>query len=89
LAGNSFQGGNMKKLLIISLLGLVVSTTAIARADFQPSAKKCQGIDKKIEKVNNRLRNGYSGSKGERLKDQLRELKSKRFTCKTNGFSID
>jgi hypothetical protein len=86
---NYFQGGNIKKLLIISLIGLAVSTTVMARADFKPSTKKCQGIDKKIDKVNSRLRNGYTVRKGERLKDQLRELKSNRFTCTTNGFSVD
>jgi hypothetical protein len=79
----------MKKLLLISLIGLAVSTTVMAQAAFKPTEKKCQGIEQKITKVNNRLRSRNTARTAERLKDQLRDLKAKRFACTSNGFSVD
>ncbi|MBD3587607.1 hypothetical protein HHX48_17855 [Salinimonas sp. HHU 13199] len=77
----------MKKILAYSLL--LISFIAHSNGyEFSPSKYGCAGIDKEIKLVNDRLRAGYTLREGERLKEELRELKHKRFSCRHAGFSV-
>jgi hypothetical protein len=79
----------MKLVTAIPFLLLASSFQANAGTpDFKPSKAACAGIDKKIERVNNRLRAGYRVREGEKLKEDLRILKSKRYSCTSKGYSV-
>lgn len=77
-------------LLKTSIFCLVIFTSLsyAGTPAFKPSGVNCAGIDKQIKRVNSQLRSGYSVKEGERLKEKLRNLKSQRYTCKTNGYSV-
>ena len=79
----------MKLVTAIPFLLLAASFQVNAGTpDFKPSKTACAGIDKKIERVNNRLRAGYRVREGEKLKEDLRILKSKRYSCTSKGYSV-
>ena len=80
----------MKFHCLIFLLVLIASSfhTLAGTPNFKPSKSACAGIDKKIERVNDRLRAGYKVREGERLKEDLRTLKSKRYSCTSKGYSV-
>ena len=40
---------------------------------------ECREIDRKIERIQARMRSGYSAKEGVRLKERLRELRRKRY----------
>ncbi len=72
---------------IITLSLIFVSAPLLASYEFEPSKYSCQGIEKRIDKINSKMRAGYSSREGERLKDELRQLKKQRNSCKSKGFS--
>ncbi len=78
----------MNRLLVSSIL-FITLTAHSAEHDFTPTKYACTNIDKKIKNVNDRLRSGYTIREGERLKEELRELKHKRFSCRHAGFSVE
>ncbi|WP_159579908.1 hypothetical protein [Alteromonas sp. KUL106] len=78
----------MKKTSTLILLMLTASYS-FANSDFKPSKYQCSGIEQRIEKINSRMRAGYSTKEGEQLKEQLRSLKKQRNECKKKGFSVD
>lgn len=78
----------MKKTHILILLTLT-TTCSFAETNLTPSKYKCAGIEKSIDKVNAKMRAGYKVKEGERLKQQLRNLKAQRNECKKKGFSVD
>lgn len=77
----------LHKALLI-LLALFATKSLAGTPNFKPSKSACAGIDKKIERVNDRLRAGYKVREGERLKEDLRTLKSKRYSCTSKGYSV-
>jgi predicted pyridoxine 5'-phosphate oxidase superfamily flavin-nucleotide-binding protein len=77
----------LHKTLLV-LLVLFTTKSLAGTPNFKPSKSACAGIDKQIERVNDRLRAGYKVREGERLKDDLRTLKSKRYSCTSKGYSV-
>lgn len=55
---------------------------------FVPDKYNCAGIDNRIDKINDRMRQGYKVREGERLKEELRQLKKKRYSCRKKGYSV-
>jgi len=79
----------MKLINFLPLLFIAAPFQTLAGTpDFKPSKSACAGIDKQIERVNDRLRAGYRLQEGERLKEELRTLKSKRYSCTSKGYSV-
>lgn len=80
----------MKIQVLFTVITLVLPQLSLAGTpDFKPSKTACAGIDKQIDRVNSKLRAGYSIREGERLKEDLRMLKSKRYSCTRMGFSVE
>ena len=77
----------LHKALLV-LLVLFATKSLAGTPNFKPSKSACAGIDKQIELVNDRLRAGYRLQEGERLKEDLRALKSKRYSCTSKGYSV-
>lgn len=77
----------LHKALLVSL-ALLATKSLAGTPNFKPSKSACAGIDKKIERVNDQLRAGYRLHEGERLKEELRTLKSKRYSCTSKGYSV-
>ncbi|MFD3284711.1 hypothetical protein ACE41O_16510 [Alteromonas macleodii] len=73
---------------IITLSLLFISVPSLASYEFEPSKYECQGIEKRIDIINSRMRAGYTNQEGERLKQELRQLKKQRNSCKSKGFSV-
>lgn len=73
---------------IITLSILFISAPSLASYEFEPSKYKCQGIEKRIDIINSKMRAGYTNQEGERLKQELRQLKKQRNSCKSKGFSV-
>ena len=78
----------MKKTYTLLLL-LVAATYSFAGSNFTPSKYQCAGIEQRIDKINSKMRAGYSAREGEQLKNQLRNLKKQRYECKKKGFSVN
>lgn len=79
----------MKLITLLPLLFVAASFQTFAGTpDFKPSKSTCAGIDQQIERINDRLRAGYRVREGERLKEDLRTLKSKRYSCTSKGYSV-
>jgi hypothetical protein len=73
---------------IITLSLLFTSVPSLASYEFEPSKYECQGIEKRIDIINSKMRAGYTNQEGERLKQELRQLKKQRNSCKNKGFSV-
>ena len=73
---------------IITLSLLFTSISSLASYEFEPSKYECQGIEKRIDIINSKMRAGYTSQEGERLKQELRQLKKQRNSCKSKGFSV-
>ena len=78
----------MKKITILIPL-MLTATYSFANSGFTPSKYQCSGIEQRIDKINSRMRAGYSTKEGEQLKQQLRDLKKQRNECKKKGFSVE
>lgn len=77
----------MKKICI-SLSLLFIANSAFAKFNFEPTQYKCSGIELRIERINSKMRAGYTAREGERLKEELRTLKKQRYACKKKGLSV-
>jgi len=75
-----------KSIFTLSLL--FISAPSLGNYVFEPSKYNCQGIEKRIDNINSKMRAGYSSREGERLKEELRQLKKQRNSCKSKGFSV-
>lgn len=75
--------------LPLIIAGMLISATVNAAYDYPVSKKACARIDSKIEKIDRKLKAGYSVRKGEILKDKLRTLKNQRYDCKQKRFSVN
>jgi hypothetical protein len=49
----------------------------------------CKSISLKINKVQGKLRAGYSVSQGEKLKKQMRKIKKQRYYCNKQNLTIN
>ncbi len=66
----------LRTILLCVMLACIFSDTGYAARD---NAKVCEQIDRKIEKIHSRMRQGYTAKQGVRLEERLRELKRKRY----------
>ncbi len=57
----------------------IASVADAARSSPGATEKKCAAIDRRLEKVQSRLRAGYSVKQGRKLKTRRRELEKQRF----------
>lgn len=68
--------------LIIILFGSLSFNVYAAKV----TKAKCASVSSKITKVHSQLRAGYSGKKGEKLRDKERKLKNLRDQCKKRRY---
>jgi hypothetical protein len=62
------------------LIGLFAAfTPAINARDQELTEKQCDALDKKMTKIQSRLRQGYSARQGRKYKAQMRDLQLQRF----------
>ncbi len=70
----------MKILTIV--LGLILVSTPVTAHDYCPKAE-CEKVKQKIRRIEARMRQGYTRAQGEKMSDQLRELRAIRSkTCR-------
>lgn len=74
--------------LPLIIAAMLMPTPANATYDYPVSKKACARVNSKIEKIDRKLKAGYSVRKGEVLKDNLRTLKNQRYDCKQKGYSV-
>lgn len=72
---------NRRTLLCCSLLAcsLIQAPLAHARRPPKLSKKQCKAIKQRMQKIQSRLRQGYSAKQGRRYHERLRELQLKKF----------
>jgi hypothetical protein len=57
---------------------------AQSRTATNEERERCEApIERQIEQINDRMREGYSGTEGERLKERLRDLQAEKARCRT------
>ncbi len=78
----------MESIKCLLIAAMLISASAHAAYDYPVSKKACARVNSKIEKIDRKLKAGYSARKGEVLKDKLRTLKNQRFDCKQKRFSV-
>lgn len=69
------------KYLFIAMF-VVSPQLAFAKNTKPVNEYTCYGIDHKIDKIKERQRGGYKAKEGERLRNDLRELKELKSECK-------
>jgi len=61
------------------LLWILLAAPAYAGKQQKLSKKKCAAIDRRIKRLESKLRQEHSGKQGRTMKQQARELQLKRF----------
>lgn len=75
-------------LIVITLTLMIHPGLSIGDAQSQ-TAKRCAALQDRIDSVNRRMRNSYTGKQGENLKERLRALKDRLHTCRKQDQETD
>ena len=74
---------------VLAIALTVTDTTYASRYNhnnFTPGARNCYWVGDRIDDIDTRMRNGYSGRHGEYLKEDRRELQKMRAMCRKKRF---
>ncbi len=69
----------MQRRTLFWLSFLWVPTAIASRDKRSDKKKKCDAINRRLKKIESRMRAGYSAKQGRRLKENRRELVLRRF----------
>ena len=69
-------------LAMTLLFTALVAPMAGAAATAEANARECAALQAQKESIEDRMRAGYRGAEGERMKEQLREISAKIYQLK-------
>jgi len=65
-------------MVLISLLLLAAPDSPAQNRQQQAAAEKCSAVKQKIRRIQSKMRQGYNARQGEKMQQQLRELREQR-----------
>lgn len=75
-------------LLVLILACLFFSSPSLARNKYVITPEICKNVNRNIEEVNEKLREGYSSEEGEVLKKRLRKFIAVKHSCRRKGLPV-